>query len=124
METEDPYERSGGAPRADSRRARVGDLLRPGTWWAHVRDAMGPEGEPAPLTRRAVRLDVVLALVLTVVALVVATRYPGDGPVRISSRAVVEGRAVLPSPPAVPGPGYRPEAGFASEPAAPPWGLV
>ncbi|MFD7873964.1 sensor histidine kinase [Streptomyces sp. NPDC059766] len=124
METEDPYERSGGAPRADSRRARAGDLLRPGTWWAHVRDAMRPEGEPAPLSRRAVRLDVVLALVLTVVALLVATRYPGDGPVRISSRSVVEGRAVLPSPPAVPGPGYRPEAGYGFEPAAPPWGLV
>ncbi|MGX1541773.1 sensor histidine kinase [Streptomyces adustus] len=85
---------------------------------------MGPEGEPAPLSRRAVRMDVVLAVVLTVVALVAAARYPGDGPVRISSRAVVDGRSALPYPPAVPGPVFRPEAEFASEPSAPPWGLV
>ncbi|MFB7334297.1 sensor histidine kinase [Streptomyces adustus] len=124
MEKEDPYGRPRDTSWAGTWRERAGDVLRPATWWGHVRDAMRPEGEPAPLSRRAVLLDVALALVLTVVALVVATRYPGDGPVRISSRAVVEGRAVLPSPPAVPGPGYRPEAGYVSEPTAPPWGLV
>ncbi|MFD8734080.1 sensor histidine kinase [Streptomyces sp. NPDC059618] len=69
-----------------------------------MRAAMGPEGEPEPLSRRAVRVDVVLALVLTVVALVVAARYPGDGPVRISSRAVTVGRDAL-TPPAPPAPG-------------------
>ncbi|MGW2827041.1 sensor histidine kinase [Streptomyces sp. NPDC001443] len=82
---------------------------------------MRPEGEPAPLSRRAVVLDVVLALVLTVVALVVAARYPGDGPVRISSRAVSVGRDAVPYPvrPPVPGPGdvYDPRSSA-------PWGLV
>ncbi|MET7987733.1 histidine kinase [Streptomyces sp. NPDC005281] len=107
MEKEDPY----GLPRdtswAAAWRERAGDALRPGTWWAHVRDAMRPEGEPAPLSRRAVRVDVVLALVLTVVALIVAARYPGDGPVRISSRVASENPVARPYPmrPPIPDPG-------------------
>ncbi|MET9410879.1 histidine kinase dimerization/phosphoacceptor domain-containing protein [Streptomyces sp. NPDC002935] len=120
METEEAYGRPRDAPWAGPWRERAGDVLRPGTWWAHVRDALRSQGEPAPLSRRAVRVDVALALVLTVVALVVAARYPGDGPVRISSRAVSESRGALPYPPAVPrpGPGYEPE------PSVPPWVLV
>ncbi|MET8136949.1 histidine kinase [Streptomyces sp. NPDC005251] len=105
MKTEDPYGRPRDEPLAGAWRERAGDVLRPGTWWAHVRDAMRPEGEPAPLSRRAVRVDVVLAVVLTVVALVVAARYPGDGPVRISSRAVSESRGALRYPVRPPAPG-------------------
>ncbi|MFF3614871.1 sensor histidine kinase [Streptomyces sp. NPDC002580] len=122
MKTEDPYERPRDAPRAGTWRERAGDALRPRTWWAHVREAMRPDGEPAPLSRRTVRVDVVLAIVLTVVALIVASRYPGDGPVRISSRSVHEGREAVPYPPAAPGPGPGPL--YMAEPSAPPWVLV
>ncbi|KAB1985779.1 sensor histidine kinase [Streptomyces triticiradicis] len=121
MEKEGPYGRPRDASWAGTWRERAGYVLRPGTWWAHVRDALRPEGEPAPLTRRAVVLDVVLALVLTVVALVVATRYPGDGPVRISSRAVSVGRDGLPYPVRPPVPGA--EAVYDPRSSAP-WGLV
>ncbi|MER5400698.1 histidine kinase [Streptomyces sp. NPDC002599] len=115
-------ERAGPArERAADRRVRAGDVLRPGTWWAHLREAMRPEGEPAPLSRRAVRLDVVLAVVLTVVALVVAARYPGDGPVRISSRAVTANRPEFPYP--VPPPAPPPGTVYPSESSAP-WVLV
>ncbi|MFD9466831.1 sensor histidine kinase [Streptomyces sp. NPDC060027] len=121
METEDLYGRPRDAPWAGRRRERAGDVLRPGTWWAHVRDALRPEGEPAPLSRRAVRVDVVLGILLTVVALVVAARYPGDGPVRISSRAVSEGRGAFPYPerpqPPVPEGTYDPRSSA-------PWVLV
>ncbi len=110
---------SDGLERTGDRRVRAGDVLRPGTWWAHLREAMRPEGEPAPLSRRAVRLDVVLAVVLTVVALVVAARYPGDGPVRISSRAVTADRPEFPYPVPPPAPG----AVYPSESSAP-WVLV
>ncbi|MFE1291517.1 sensor histidine kinase [Streptomyces sp. NPDC058751] len=127
MEKEEPYGRPRDTSRADTRREpaghwreRAGDVLRPGTWWAHVREAMRPEGEHTPLSRRAVRVDVVLAVVLTVVALVVAARYPGDGPVRISSRSVSGIRDAYPPPdpypPAVPRPGpmVERESGSAS----------
>jgi signal transduction histidine kinase len=118
----DRRERTGDRPeRASDWRVRAGDVLRPGTWWARLREAMRPEGEPAPLSRRALRLDVVLAVVLTVVALVVAARYPGDGPVRISSRAVTANRPEFPYPipPRPPAPG----AEYPSESSAP-WVLV
>ncbi|MEV0488534.1 sensor histidine kinase [Streptomyces atratus] len=52
-------------------------------WRQQLRDALRPETKPAPLSRRAVRADVVLAVVLTVIALIVATRYPDSGPVQI-----------------------------------------
>lgn len=120
MEKEDPHGRPRDASGAGTWRERAGDVLRPGTWWAHVRRAMRPEGEPARPSRRALRVDVLLAVVLTVVALIVAARYPGDGPVRISSRAVSEGRGILsperPVPP-VPGSTYDPRSSA-------PWGLV
>ncbi|MFE0130876.1 hypothetical protein ACFWY6_04710 [Streptomyces sp. NPDC059037] len=47
-------------------------------------DALRPEAKAAPLPRRAVRADLLLAVVLTVIALFVAVRYPGDGPVSIN----------------------------------------
>ncbi len=125
MEQEDPYGRPRDASWAGTWRERAGDVLRPGTWWAHVRGAMRAEGEPAPLSRRAVRVDVVLAVVLTVVALIVAARYPGDGPVRISSKAVTENRGLIPSPPAVPSVPAIPRPGAVHEPErSAPWVLV
>ncbi|WTX75984.1 histidine kinase [Streptomyces sp. NBC_00647] len=121
METEDLYGRPRDTLWAARWRERAGDALRPGTWRAHVRDALRPEGEPAPLSRRAVRVDVVLGVLLTVVALVVAARYPGDGPVRISSRVVSEGPGAFPYPqrPQVP----VPEATYDPRSSAP-WVLV
>ncbi|GGX59666.1 hypothetical protein GCM10010515_29680 [Streptomyces fructofermentans] len=103
-------------------RERAGDVLRPGTWRGHVRDAFEPEERPAPLSRRAVRLDVVLAVVLTVVALVVAARYPGDGPVRMSARSVSgPGQWQAEAPPWPPGLPVPPEVRFEPEatPSAP-----
>ncbi|WP_255306266.1 hypothetical protein [Streptomyces sp. Wb2n-11] len=54
-------------------------------------DALRPEAKAAPLSRRAVRADVVLAVVLAVVALFVAVRHPGDGPVNVNPPAVDAG---------------------------------
>ncbi|MEU8524373.1 MULTISPECIES: sensor histidine kinase [Streptomyces] len=65
-------------------------------WHRQLPDALRPEARPAPLSRRAFRFDVVLAVVLTVVSLVVAVRYPDSGPVRI------KGDAPFPLPPEPP----------------------
>ncbi|MFF0142765.1 sensor histidine kinase [Streptomyces sp. NPDC005227] len=119
MMTEDPCGRPRAARWAGAWRERVGDVLRPSTWWAHVRDAMRPEGVPVPLSRRAMWVDATLAVVLTVVALIVAARYPGDGPVRISSKVVSESPGAAPYPPAVLGP----EVLYEPEPSVP-WVLV
>ncbi|MBH5337465.1 two-component sensor histidine kinase [Streptomyces pactum] len=82
-------------------------------------DLLRPEAKPAPLSRRAVRADVVLAGVLTVVALFVAARGAGDGPVHLGPPTVEAGTGV-PAPPRPPGPGQVPEG----EPASAPWALV
>lgn len=83
-------------------------------------DALRPEAKPGPLSRRAVGLDVALAVALTVVALVVAARYPGDGPVRFGPEAGYG----LPVPPRPPEPGTWPAAlPVPSVPSAP-WLLV
>ncbi|MEU0787292.1 histidine kinase [Streptomyces sp. NPDC006173] len=119
MKTEDPCGRPRAARWAGAWRERVSDVLRPSTWWAHVRDAMRPEGVPVPLSRRAMWVDATLAVVLTVVALIVAARYPGDGPVRISSKVVSESPGAAPYPPAVLGP----EVLYEPEPSVP-WVLV
>ncbi|THA75957.1 two-component sensor histidine kinase [Streptomyces sp. A0642] len=83
-------------------------------------DALRPEAKAAPLSRRAVRADVVLAFVLTVIALVVAVRYPGDGPVNSSPPAIDVGTGV-PAPPSPPDPGQLP---VEEEPSSVPWALV
>ncbi|WEV25965.1 sensor histidine kinase [Streptomyces sp. 71268] len=84
-------------------------------------DALRPEAKAAPPSRRAVRADVALAVVLTVVALFVAVRYSGDGPVDIPPR--VDAGAGVPAPPAPPDPGQV--AVPAAEERDPvPWGLV
>ncbi|WP_329015765.1 sensor histidine kinase [Streptomyces sp. NBC_00690] len=49
-------------------------------WCQQLRGALRPEAGAATPTHAAVRADVVLAVVLTVVALVVAARYPDAGP--------------------------------------------
>ncbi|MEU6374924.1 histidine kinase [Streptomyces sp. NPDC046909] len=82
----------------------------------HVRAALRPEPRRAPLSRRAVRVDIVLALVLTAVALIVAVRYPGDGPVDISK--------VEPMPPEAPRPPVVGPRFMTDEPYSPPWPLV
>ncbi|MBQ1160770.1 hypothetical protein KBZ21_22165 [Streptomyces sp. A73] len=83
-------------------------------------DALRPEAKATPLSRRAVRADVVLAVVLTVIALFVAVRHPGDGPVRTNPPAVDVGTGV-PALPPPPGPGQAP---VAEEPSSVPWALV
>ncbi|WP_406862456.1 histidine kinase [Streptomyces sp. HUAS MG47] len=62
-------------------------------WRRYLPEALRPEARPAPLSRRAFRFDVVLAVVLTAVSLVVAVRYPDSGPVHI------KGDVPFPSPP-------------------------
>ncbi|MFC9841894.1 sensor histidine kinase [Streptomyces sp. NPDC060223] len=86
-------------------------------WRRQLWDALRPDAKRAPLSRRAVRADVVLAVVLTVVALIVAARYPGDGPVRI----VTKDQYGFPVPPRPPAPGERPPDG--GMPSVP-WVLV
>jgi signal transduction histidine kinase len=49
-------------------------------WRQQLRDALRPGEKPAPLSRRAVRADAVLAIVLTVVALIWVARFPEGGP--------------------------------------------
>ncbi|WRZ90737.1 histidine kinase [Streptomyces sp. NBC_01007] len=70
-------------------------------WRQQLRDALRPEAKPVPLSRRAVRADVVLAVVLTVIALIVATRYPDSGPVQM--RQDVSVGPQVPPAPRVPG---------------------
>ncbi|MEU9171684.1 histidine kinase [Streptomyces sp. NPDC048420] len=85
-------------------------------WRRQVRLALRPEAKGAPLSRRSVWFDVLLAVLLTFVALVVAARYPGDGPVQMSR--IEYGVPAPPRPPVLPG-------GRFEEPAsAPPWVLV
>ncbi|MEU1480652.1 sensor histidine kinase [Streptomyces sp. NPDC001668] len=88
------------------------DLRR---WRRQVRFALRPEAKGPALSRRSVCFDVVLAVLLTVVALVVASRYPGDGPVQVSRMEY--GAPVPPAPPRPPVPGME-------EPASQPWALV
>jgi signal transduction histidine kinase len=90
------------------------------SWRQQLIDALRPEAKAAPLSRRAVRADVVLAVVLTVIALFVAVRYPGDGPVNINPKADV-GTGV-PAPPPLPEPGQvvPPD----EESVSAPWHLV
>ncbi|MGI5192841.1 sensor histidine kinase [Streptomyces sp. CA-288835] len=70
-------------------------------WRQHLRDALRPEAKPAPLSRRALRADVVLAIVLTVVALIWVARYPDSGPVQIDRDAPFR-PPPPPTPPDVP----------------------
>ncbi|GGY35612.1 sensor histidine kinase [Streptomyces djakartensis] len=83
-------------------------------------DALRPEAKAAPLSRRAVRADAVLAVVLTAGALFVSVRYPGGGPVDLNPPAVDTGTGI-PAPPPPPGPGHVP---VEEEPTPVPWALV
>lgn len=123
MQKEDVY----GGPRAARPTGRwrewIGGVPRPGTWWRLLREAMRPEAdERAPLSARASGVDMALAVALTVVALIVAARYPSDGPVQITPNPgnFPGGADTVPYPPDVPGPGslYEPE------PSVAPWSLV
>ncbi|MDN3029097.1 histidine kinase [Streptomyces sp. S.PB5] len=86
-------------------------------WLRQVCAAVRPEPRRAPLSRRAVGVDVVLAVLLTVVALVVAARYPGDGPASFGKSEF--SAPDVPRPPVPPGPRFVPE-----EPSSPPWPLI
>ncbi|AZP15544.1 two-component sensor histidine kinase [Streptomyces aquilus] len=85
-------------------------------WRRQLRDTLRPEPRREPLSRRAVWADAVLAVLLTAVALFVAARYPGDGPMNVTP--VDLGGPTPPRPPA-PGRWMADE-----EPAAPPFVLV
>ncbi|MFF4349558.1 sensor histidine kinase [Streptomyces sp. NPDC001530] len=65
-------------------------------WRRQLRYVLRPDAKPAPLSRRAVRADVLLAVLLTVIALVVAARYPDGG--------LVQYKRDAPYPPPVPVP--------------------
>ncbi|MFF8382084.1 sensor histidine kinase [Streptomyces kanasensis] len=83
-------------------------------------DALRPEAKSAPLSRRAVRADVVLAVLLTATALFVAARHPGGGLVDVNPPTLDVGTGV-PAPPSPPDPGLVP---VEEEPPPVPWALV
>ncbi|WP_077796388.1 sensor histidine kinase [Streptomyces sp. JHA26] len=94
---------------AQDRRRRLHQLI----------DALRPEAKSAPQSKRTVRLDVVLAVVLTAVALFVAVRYPGNGPVEVNPPMIDVGTGAPAPPP--PGPDQAPT----EEDAPPvPWAVV
>ncbi len=105
-------------------RVRNPDNVRMETedWRARQRqllDALRPEAKAAPLSGRAVRADAALAIVLTLAALYVAVRYPGDGPVTINPPKIDDGTGIPAPPP--PGPDQAPaEEGLPSVP----WALI
>ncbi|WP_432012887.1 histidine kinase [Streptomyces cucumeris] len=82
-------------------------------------DALRPEAKAATLSGRAMRVDVVMAVLLTAMALFVAVRYPGNGPADTHPPTVDTGTGIPAPPP--PGPGGAPvEDEFPSVP----WALV
>ncbi|MBC9712756.1 two-component sensor histidine kinase [Streptomyces sp. TRM66268-LWL] len=86
-------------------------------WRQHLRDALRPDPKPAPLPRRAVRWDVVLAVLLTVVSLIVAARYPDSGPVRMQQDVSAPPSVTdTPTPPQAPTPPEAP-----TQPEFPPY---
>lgn len=86
-------------------------------WLRQMRAAVRPEPRRTPLSRRSVSADVVLAVLLTAVALVVAARYPGDGPASLGN--VRYGAPDAPVPPEPPGPRFMPEEEYST-----PWPLI
>ncbi|MFC7219017.1 sensor histidine kinase [Streptomyces polyrhachis] len=64
-------------------------------WRRQLRDVLRPDAERTPLSRRAVRLDVLLAVLLTAVSLIVAARYSDGDLVRFKQDVHI--------PPPVPG---------------------
>ncbi|MGW0747093.1 sensor histidine kinase [Streptomyces sp. NPDC002817] len=91
-------------------------------WLRQMRAAVRPEPRRTPLSRRALTADVVLAVLLTAIALVVAARYPGDGPASVGK--VEYGVPDLPRPavppgPVPPGPRFVPEEAYSTS-----WPLI
>ncbi|SNX56103.1 histidine kinase [Streptomyces sp. TLI_55] len=85
-------------------------------WRRQLRDTLRPEPRREPLSRRAVWADAVLAVLLTAVALFVAARYPGDGPMNVTPVDLGG-----PTPPRPPAPGRW---GVEERPVTPPLVLV
>ncbi len=105
------------------------EYRRAGHWRQQLWDALRPEPKPAPLSRRAVYADLALAVLLTVVALIVASRYPGDGPVRFLPETEYGGGVGatygIPPPPLPPVPPVpRPPVMGEAEAAVASWPLV
>ncbi|NUS73760.1 MAG: two-component sensor histidine kinase [Corynebacteriales bacterium] len=69
-------------------------------WRQQLRETLRPEATPANLSGWALRVDVLLAILLTVIALIVMARYPDSGPVQIKRDAPF----VPPEPPVPPAP--------------------
>ncbi|MFJ2240859.1 sensor histidine kinase [Streptomyces sp. NPDC087859] len=86
-------------------------------WLRQMRAAVRPEPRRTPLSRRALGADVVLAVLLTAVALVVAARYPGDGPASLGN--VRYGAPDAPPPPVPPEPRFIPEEEYSTS-----WPLI
>ncbi|GAA2439399.1 sensor histidine kinase [Streptomyces lavendulocolor] len=87
--------------------------------WRQLMDALRPEAEAAALPGRSVRADILLALVLTAVALFVAAGHAGGTAMDVEPPAVHTGNGVPAPPP--PGPGGAP-VGDGLPPV--PWALV
>ncbi|MFE2871636.1 sensor histidine kinase [Embleya sp. NPDC059259] len=94
-------------------------------WRARLAIVLRPEPGQVPLSRRAVRVDAVLAIVLTLLALVVAARYPDSGPVQDMQR-VVPFEPPEPSDPSRPPEPPRPPEVWGPEyvPSSVPWPFV
>jgi signal transduction histidine kinase len=89
----------------EDRRGRRGQL----------REVLRADAKPAPLSRRAVRADVLLAVALTVIALFVAVRYSGEGLVRFKEGPY--------PPPMAARPGDFGPRGVASDGGERPWSM-
>ncbi|MFD9902784.1 sensor histidine kinase [Streptomyces sp. NPDC059063] len=68
-------------------------------WRQLLHDVLHTEGKPPLPSRRALRVDGALAVVLTGVSLFVAMRYPDSGPVKVGQD--------VPMPPEPPAPGHH-----------------
>lgn len=91
-------------------------------WLRQVCAAVRPEPRRTPLSRRALAADVALAVLLTVVALVVAARYPGDGPASLGEvkySVPDPPRPPVPPGPVPPGPRFVPEETYTTS-----WSLI
>ncbi|MFJ8042443.1 sensor histidine kinase [Kitasatospora sp. NPDC096147] len=99
--------RAGPGRAGDVDEERSGDVngaTTTGRWrqvWRMLRPEEGPVAVPSARSRR---LDLALALVLTAIALVAATHFPVDGPIRIGPHDAFG----VPGPPELP-PGWEPE---------------
>ncbi|WP_246126368.1 sensor histidine kinase [Embleya hyalina] len=91
-------------------------------WRGQLGVVLRPDAEPVPLSRRARYADLLLAVVLTFVALVVAARYPDAGPGPVGPMGDQPMPPEPREPPELPGPWFPPEEDHRIGPGA--WPLV